>query len=88
MKAFKDEFTDFYKKYYQKKGVVLKPDSEYEIGPFELFVIEKLAIMKINAQLSMVRMENRVKELMNEFIDKVNDAFGEEEVVDDTNPDV
>ena len=72
MKSYRDEFVNFYKTYYNRKGVAIPEESNYDIGPFELFVFQKLAKLSIATDLKQAKIENRVKELLNEFIEKVN----------------
>ena len=64
---YREEFEEYYKANYNTDG------EPYKYSPFELFQLQKLAILKIGMDHMKVRISNEVKVLLNDFIDQVNE---------------
>jgi len=62
---YRNEFEEYYKANYMA-------DVDYDYSPFELFQLQKLAILKIGMDHMKVRISNEVKALLNDFIEQVN----------------
>ncbi len=69
---YRNEFEEHYKASYGDGG-------PYNYSPFELFQLQKLAILKIGMDHMKVRISNEIKVLLNEFIDQVNEIAKEPE---------
>jgi hypothetical protein len=66
MYGYKEEFNEFL-----INRSELKSDDTHQFTAFELFTIEKLAIMAISQEQGMIKMMNSVKSTLNQFGDKI-----------------
>lgn len=68
MNDYQDEFEEHH----------MNTSDTYRYTPFELFQLQKMAILKIGMDHMKVRIANEVKDLLNDFIEQVNTIAGVE----------